>query len=397
VAITTILCVLTLLSALVTLGMHIAAHVLFARSKRLPRGTRPISILRPLKGNIESLEENLESLCRQNHGTFEILVGAADPADPSLTVARRVRDKYPNVAVRIITGQWPTGLNPKVRLLRQLLEHAQYKSVLISDDNVRVRPDYLSVMAGALKDPRVGLVSNLVVGVGGRTLGAKCENLQLNTFVLGAVAASYWFGYPVVVGKSMLFRGGALKKAGGLANVADVLAEDHLLGRAVHAAGYRVKTLGHPVHTVNVDWTLTRTFERHLRWSKMRSNLAPWVFPFELLLQPLAWGVLSAVAAALFGMPISPAWLDAVGLALMGNAVSEVALLRRAQGTHFRLSDSLLLPLRNLIAVAAHVGSGFVTTVRWRAEAYRMGRDSRLLPLASPRRFEPRMPFRRAA
>lgn len=393
----TILSIITLLSALITVGMHVAAHVLLASAKLLPRGRRPISILRPLKGSIESLEQNLESLCEQDHPCFEIIVGAADPADPALEVARRVRDKYPNVQLRVLSGQWPSGLNPKVRLLRHLLGKSRYNSVLISDDNVRVRSDYLSVMAGALRHPKVGLVSNLVVGVGGRTVGAISENLQLNTFVLSCVAASYLFGYPVVVGKSMLFRRDALINAGGFAAVADVLAEDHLLGRAVSAAGYQVTTLGYPVHTVNVDWSLSRTVGRHLRWCKIRANIAPWLFPFELLLQPLALGILTLAAVILLGMPASPSWLLAGGIALLSTTLSEIWLVRQVQGPHFRLRDALLLPLRSVVAIAAHLGSGLVSVVRWRNEAYRIGRDSRLVPLAPPRRLEHRMTYGRAA
>jgi ceramide glucosyltransferase len=381
VAIGTILSITTLLSVIITLGMHLAAHVLLSSAKGLPRGKMPISVLRPLKGPIDALEENLESLCQQDYPHYEIIVAAADANDSALRIARRVRDKYPKIPFRLLSGQWATGLNPKVRLLRRMLGHTRYDGILISDDNVRVRFDYLSVMAGALAQPNTGLVSNLVVGVGGRSVGAICENLQLNTFILMSVAASYLFGHPVVIGKSMLLRRDALTNAGGFAAVADVLAEDHLLGRAVRTAGYRVRTLGYPVYTVNVDWQLRRTVDRHLRWCKIRASVAPWLFPFELLAQPVLFLVLTLGAVWLIDPSPSSGFVQNAVFGVLVTTLSEIGLIRHAQGRYYQRWDALLLPLRSVLALVAHLGSGLVSVVHWRNEACRIGKDSRLIPL----------------
>jgi ceramide glucosyltransferase len=376
----------TQLSCVITLVMHLAAWKKSIASRHYAHGNSPISILRPLKGIVEGLEENLESLCRQHYARYEIVVSAADASDPALDIARRVRERHPRVAFRILHGEWPMGQNPKVRLLRAMASRARYPNLLISDDNVRVRADYLSVIAGPLECPGVGLVSNLVVGIGARSLGAICENLHLNTFVLSGVAAADLFACPVVVGKSMLLRREALAKVGGFAAVADVLAEDHLLGRAIANAGYRVVTLGHPVYTVNVHWSIGRMLDRHVRWCKIRAAIAPSAFAFELLAHPSLW--LIGMLVAYTCEPVSSG-LGAMAVALVTASafavtLAESLLLRHVTGAEFRLVHLLALPLRTLLAVSAYVGSFFVTVVRWRSERYRIGKDSVLLPVKRP-------------
>ena len=56
-----------------------------------------MTILKPVKGVDDGLEENLLSLADQVYPGFEILVGAADAGDPALAVARRVGPARPGV------------------------------------------------------------------------------------------------------------------------------------------------------------------------------------------------------------------------------------------------------------------------------------------------------------
>ena len=82
--------------------------------------------------------------------------------------------------------------------------HRKHDVILISDSNVRVRPSYLRETACYLADPGVGLVTNLFAGVGEVHAGAIMENLQLNGFIAGGVAAAAVCRATCVVGKSML-------------------------------------------------------------------------------------------------------------------------------------------------------------------------------------------------
>ncbi len=136
------------------------------RRRGLPDHTPPITILKPLKGIDEGLEENLRSFFQLDYPTFQMIFGLADANDPAIAVVQKLQGEFPDRDTQIVVGCPAFGLNPKVENLAAMEHHRKYDVILISDSNVRVRPSYLRETACYLADPEVGLVSNLFVGVG---------------------------------------------------------------------------------------------------------------------------------------------------------------------------------------------------------------------------------------
>jgi hypothetical protein len=103
-------------STLITAVMHTAAHRRLRQGRRPARGSSPsVSILKPLKGDDDEFDDNLASLARQRYGgELEILLAAADPGDPALDAAQRLRRRFPGVAVRVVPGRAGPEPNPKV-------------------------------------------------------------------------------------------------------------------------------------------------------------------------------------------------------------------------------------------------------------------------------------------
>ena len=231
----------------------------------------PISILKPLCGFDEGLYENLVSFAEQRYPDFELIFAVADPRDAALQAVERLRREYPGVPTRVLAhGEDDPAANPKVISLQHMLRVARHELVLVSDSNVRVRPDYLSAIAAEMDDPSVGLVSNVIVGAGDKSLGAGCENLHLNTFVAGGVCVGDITDRPVVVGKSMLMRRDQLLSLGGFDALRYILAEDYVLGQRYHESGYRVVLSMHPIVTYNRRMGMLRFLSRHLRWAQLR-------------------------------------------------------------------------------------------------------------------------------
>src|SRR5579864_905413 len=258
---------------------------------RAPR----VTILKPLAGLDDDLEDNLESFARIDYPSFEILFGIASLSDPAHPAARRFIHRHPKIDARIVVTDPEAAINPKVAQLIGLNRVATGEIYVISDSNVRVAPTYLWSLVGEMSDEHVGMVTSLFAGTGERTLGAALENLQLCASTIpGYVAMNAVSARPLTVGKSMAIRRRDLARLGGFSPVGDVLAEDHALGRRFLDAGFIVRTSLDTVENRNVTCTVARTFERHTRWSKLRRAPHPLGYAFEPILTPIV--VASAMA-----------------------------------------------------------------------------------------------------
>lgn len=338
--------------------------------------------MKPLKGVDDGLRENLESLIHQDYPVFEIILGARDADDPALQVARDLARDYPQAPIRVVVCDRPLGLNPKVANLSNLSGHAQYEYVLVSDSNVRVDPNYLRAIASEFANPRVGLVSNVIIGVGERRLGSRLENLHMNSFVAGAVCgADVMAGHSCVVGKSMLFRLRDLDAVGGWWDVRNVLAEDYVLGRKFADSGLEVVVSGHPIRSYNRNWNLRQFLARQMRWCQLRRWVSPRAYVFEPLLNPIPFLVAAGVMAPLaVSGPLG--WLlTAVTSLGVGLKVTSDALLdRRLRGRLPGVDVAFWIPFKDLAFFAIWAISIVHRTVNWRGNLFHVGPGSTLQP-----------------
>jgi ceramide glucosyltransferase len=341
--------------------------------RKLPDHTPPVTVLKPLKGMDEGLEANLRSFFELDYPVFQLLFGVADADDPAIGVVQRLIAEYPGTDARLVVGTPIFGLNPKVENLAAMYPHRKHDVILISDSNVRVRPSYLRETACYLADPSVGLVTNIFAGVGERRLGATLENLQLNGFVAGNLAAAFALRITCVVGKSMLIPVKALESIGGLAASRNLLAEDQAMGVKIRKAGYRIKLSHHVIDNVNESRDLKWFLNRHSRWLKIRYQMARPTF----LMEPLANLTTIGLVWALTGGESALAWAGLAGLCALGMARDAVQT-RWLRGSFPRLRDLPLSLVKDLFMLPIWLDSLVNRKIQWRGHRLVVGKFTRL-------------------
>lgn len=334
-----------------------------------------VSILKPLKGLDDNLFDNLSSFCTQDYPEYEIIFSLQDHNDPAFKVARKIRDKYPEKNISIIVERCDIGLNPKVNNLIPAYKASRYDYVLISDSNVMVDKDYLKEIVKHIKDPKVGLVSNIIKGAGGSTIGSIFENLHLNSFIIGSVCfLDKFLKMPCVIGKSMLMRKKDLEAIGGFKAVKDVLAEDYVIGKRMHEIGKKVVLSNYAINNVNEYWGIRKFLNRHTRWGKLRWRLGGIKYISELIGNPVFMSFI-----AMLSWEISR---TTVSFALFVSLIKVLGDLYLGKITN---SDSspmvyLLSPVKDMIIGIVWFVPILSNTVVWRGNRYIIGKDSMLSP-----------------
>jgi ceramide glucosyltransferase len=329
-----------------------------------PGPLAPVTVLKPLCGADPGLERNLESFFRQDHPDYELVFGVQDPADPALAVVERLRERYPDVRCQVVIHPATGGINPKVANLRGMVPHASHDLLLVSDSNVRAPDGYVSEMVRTMTaNASVGLVTNLFAGSGENTFGAALENVQLNGFCAAGAALPTLLGDALVVGKSMLFSRATFERLGGFERVANVLAEDFVIGKMFQHAGLQVKIAKTVLDNVTSAMTVKGFFDRHLRWGMLRSRLRPVAYLLEPVTSPLAM------------LPIALWAFGEAGLvwALTLLALRDVGGWIALRGLSRAWVPALLAPLRELAMLAVWMRAPFKRHVTWRGNRVRLG------------------------
>jgi len=282
-------------------GTLIAIFYLRKGGQGLGQGLEPISILKPLKGVDEGIEENLKSFLDLDYPSFEILFSVADELDPVVPIVRKLLAMHPHVRATLKICKFHSGPNPKINNLLSIYQDAKYDWILISDSNTRMSPQHLRVLAQQFKKG-VAMQSSVVAGVEASSIGGLLECAFLNTFYARSVLILNTLGHPCVIGKAMMFRKSVLERTGGLRSLEVHIAEDYAAGKKLQQLGFRVQISRNPIRQHIGRYGFITFWTRHIRWGRLRKMQAPLVFLVEPFFNSIISGLVGAFAfSKLFG------------------------------------------------------------------------------------------------
>lgn len=354
---------------------RLAMELALRRPRRAPLSEPGFSVLKPLCGLDDELEQNLEAYAALGYREYEVLLGVRDRSDPAYPVAKRLARRFPE-RFRVVLQVSSPGLNPKVNQLATLERAARFELVVVSDSNTRPPQGWLSELAQLFEDPEVACVSNPVTGSGHRSLGAMLDNLHLASSVgAGQLAAKVSADRNLVVGKSMALRKSALRALGGFRAYANALAEDYVMGRdVVERLGMKVAIAQLPVQNVAVQRSVASFFRRYLRWGVVHRTAVT-------LPTSLAQGLLNPVPLAAIAVLLAPSERSAWALAAVFSCKCLVdwSTARRLGCRGFGVWLLPVVALKDALLFITWANGLVSRTVEWRGNRLRVGAGSQLM------------------
>ena len=373
---------MALLAGVFSLLFSLAAGVfgwrLLSRLSRraAPAILPPVTVIKPLKGAEGQLYENLASFCRQDYPCYQLLFSLQSPDDPALAVVSRLKRDFPGTDMEIVVSKNRIGYNPKVNNMANAYSFAKHDLLLMSDSDIRARPDFLRRMAAPFTDSAVGLVTCFYQAAGTRGLWGHLEALSINAnFLPNALCASS-FGMRFAMGAGMMVRRCAFEASGAYQNLADHLADDFWLGESIREAGWRLDLCDAVVDTIPDIAGAAEHFRHLTRWARTIRICSPRGHAASLIQH--GFSLLSLKVLLLGPDALSLALMAAIWEAKAAVSASFAAGLGGRQPAR----ALWLLPLSEWFGFAAWLAGCGSRQVLWRGELYDVQSHGRLVPVA---------------
>lgn len=338
----------------------------------------PVSNIKPVRGIDPDAYENFASLCRQDYPEYEIVFCVGSENDPIVPVIQQVAHDFPERSIRIIYGSGRSGSNDKVAKLARLVQEARHNVLVISDSDVRVKPDYIRSVVAPLQRPEVGAVTCLYVSAKDANLAEHLQSIgMISDFFPGILVARELDGVKFALGTTIATTKDHLEEFGGYESLENRPADDLLVGRLIAEQGHKIELLPYAVETVPDYSSIGELWHKRLRWIVVMRHMRPWGHVGLIFTFGLPWALAAivihptlAIAAAYFGTYLLLRFVMTWMVGIWGLKDQAV------------WSKLPLIVLWDGVAFAIWVASFFRTSIRWRDGQYYI-RNGTLVPVAS--------------
>jgi len=339
--------------------------------------TPPLSILKPVRGSDSDAYENFASFCRQDYPEYEIVFCVGGPEDEIVPVLEKLKVDFPQIPIRVLFGSLRIATNDKVAKLARLTQEAQYEYLVISDSDVRVRPDYLRSVIAPLAEREVGAVTCLYVSTGEKSLIDKLQTVgMISDFYPGLFVAKELEGVKFALGPSIATTRTRLNQFGGYEKIKNQPADDLLVGRLIAETGYKVELSQYAIETVADYQSFSELWHKRMRWLVVMRHMRPKGHFGLLFTQALPW--LLVALATRPGLNAAAVLL----LAYLAFRLGTIWLIGIRGLSRPLWTFMPLVVVWDLLAFCLWLASFARNTIRWRGGDYYI-RDGSLVPATS--------------
>jgi ceramide glucosyltransferase len=328
----------------------------------------PVSVLKPLAGLDEGLESNLRTFFEQDYPSYELLFAARFENDPAVNVVRKLQVEYRHVPSRLLLVGEPPYPNAKVWSLHHMTQAAQYDVLVMSDSDIRVRPDFLRVVAAEFQDAKLGVSSCPYRAVAGRSFWSTLEAIGMNTeFLSGVIVARMLEGVKFALGPTATARKQTLADIGGWNRLKDYLAEDFVLGNFAAEKGWHVILSSYVIEHHIGSQPFAANARHRLRWFRSTRRSRPAGYIGQLFTNPLPLALLLWAAR--------PEWWWIAVIAIIVRAFAAVATAGWILGDRLTARLWFLVPVQDVLSFVFWIGGFVGNAITWRGRRYLLMKD----------------------
>lgn len=341
-----------------------------------PDGQWPsVTVLKPVYGLEKHLKANLRTMCLQDYPEYQVVFSAQRQDDPAIPILHELQQEFGANRVTVVLKNLQAGMNGKVNNLIGGLTEAKHEILVISDSDIRVRPDYLKAVVAPLADPAVGCVCTPFKAVNAGRWYEQLELLSMNADFIPSVMFALTTGASNYSnGQSITLRRETLAKIGGLESLAEYLVEDYEIGRRIWESGQRMTVPPYFIEATVDLKSVAQWWSHQVYWDQNTRFAQPGGFAATVLTRSVPFALLYALLRV----------MDPIGLAVLGGAVSirlvTTAFILSRIGDREGLRSLWLLPLRDVMGLVSWALAFTQRTVVWRGAEFVLTRNGRLVP-----------------
>lgn len=258
-----------------------------------------LSVLLPVKGPYEGIEENLKSFFSQEYaGTVEWVFAFQDGQDSCIPSVKKVAGEFKVPHIKILEGVEFIGLNPKNSNLTHAYRASSGEWILTIDIDCFLPNGFLQgIMDQTMNDPKQ-VVTTVPIHYGAKNIWSCLESIGTNVEMMNYFVSTFNFrktGRPVY-GGGLLFHKTTGLAAGAFGEVyLNSLTEDAYMQTQFQNAGATINLAHMAVETLMDEQSWQGYFKRYVRWLMIGKYFIPPLFYITPIFWFAHWSLLAGL------------------------------------------------------------------------------------------------------